>query len=95
MQVKRSIEDAERERSARLSRARKEADSIVMEGLATVDREVEDVFQKSRADTRRTVETRMAEGRARLGKDRLSSEARLQTAVDRLIEEFQRSIKEG
>jgi V/A-type H+-transporting ATPase subunit G/H len=94
-QVSQMLEGGQRESEARLSTARREADKLVREGLASVDTEVDAVFQKAREDTRRTVEAQLEEGRGRIDASKRASEARMTTAVDRLVDDFKRSILEG
>ena len=89
------LEEAERERDQRQTQARREADRIVSEGLSQVDIEVDGVYTKASEETRRLVETRIDQGREVVERDRHDAEERSPQAVDRLVQELERSVVNG
>ena len=93
--VREMLEEAERERDNRQAQARREADRIVQEGLSQVDNNVDGVYTKASEDTRRLVETRIDQGREAVERDRRDAEGRSPRAVDRLVQELERSVVRG
>ena len=90
-QVREMLDESEKEREAKLMQARRDADRIVDEGLAAIDKEIDEIYEQARAETQRDVEARVDEGRAVVDERRLASDETLPRAVDHLVMEFERS----
>ena len=93
--VREMLEEAERERDQKQAQARREADRIVREGLSQVDKEVDGVYEKANEETRRLVGTRIEQGREAVERDRHDAQGRSPQAVDRLVQELERSVVQG
>lgn len=90
--VRDMIEHAERERDQKQTASRREADRILEKGLVSMDEQIEAELNKSAAETKRMVDTRIDQGRGQVERDRVDSERRLPRAADRLVEELEGSI---
>ena len=57
-----------------------------------IDKEMDETFNKAASETRRLVETRIAQGGQAVDKERNVAETRLPQAVERLVDELERSV---
>ena len=89
--IREMLDESEKEREAKLMQARRDADRIVDEGLAAIDKEIDEIYERARAETQRAVEARIEEGRALVDERRQASDETLPRAVDHLVMEFERS----
>ena len=93
--VREMLEEAELERDKTQTQAGRDAETIVEEGLASVDKLVDEEYQKSAEDTGRLVKKRINEGKEVVDKDKRTAKTQLPQAIDRLVEELEKSVTQG